>query len=426
MSDMRKYINTLNESFVPGINEASYEDGVIEILNRYPGAIDALKSGDFPEDPELMDELYNYFLNSDQMPYGTAKARDGNPEEWIWDQITQIVPMEGNADGWEAEPMRPYDEAVEGNSIYQGADEYADTVEPCCSGGDGDTPDEKFGTDEVYEEEVDEEWTPPLESGEESEDPVADEWWQNQFNETLERMKNLAGIRVVSEEEDSDEDEELDEGNKPDFLDVDGDGDKEEDMKDAIKDKKEVDEDKDEEVNEAAELARIKHLSGISEDSIYPDASHMNTEKKWDEMGNEAAGPHEKFGDDEIYDGEACPMAHNKHTDRPGEDKMPSAPFSHKMAEAAVAGKETFKHKGQTFKVRMNEERARALLEKKPSAGLSSKKKSATVKKAKAGGDIGKKGKNFKKVAAKAAKKYGSKESGKKVAAAAMWKNAKR
>lgn len=63
---------------------------------------------------------------------------------------------------------------------------------------------------------------------------------------------------------------------------------------------------------------------------------------------------------------------------------------------------------------------------KKPSSGLSKKKKSATVKKARKGGDIGKKGKNFGKVVAKAAKEYGSEEAGKKVAASAMWRNAKR
>jgi hypothetical protein len=58
---------------------------------------------------------------------------------------------------------------------------------------------------------------------------------------------------------------------------------------------------------------------------------------------------------------------------------------------------------------------------KKPSAGLSAEKKSAVVKKAKAGGDIGKPGKNFDKVAANA----GGGEKGKKIAAAAMWKNIK-
>ena len=58
---------------------------------------------------------------------------------------------------------------------------------------------------------------------------------------------------------------------------------------------------------------------------------------------------------------------------------------------------------------------------KKPSAGLTKKEKSATVKKAKAGKDIGKAGKGFAKVE-KAAKKGGAKDP-KAVAAAAMWKN---
>jgi len=63
---------------------------------------------------------------------------------------------------------------------------------------------------------------------------------------------------------------------------------------------------------------------------------------------------------------------------------------------------------------------------KKPSAGLTKKQKSGVVKKARKGEDIGKPGKHFKEVADKAAKKYGSKERGEKVAAAAMWKNIRR
>jgi len=59
---------------------------------------------------------------------------------------------------------------------------------------------------------------------------------------------------------------------------------------------------------------------------------------------------------------------------------------------------------------------------KKPSSGLTKKQKSAVSKKAKAGKDIGKKGKGFEKVA----KSAGGGEKGKKIAAAAMWKNIKR
>ena len=60
---------------------------------------------------------------------------------------------------------------------------------------------------------------------------------------------------------------------------------------------------------------------------------------------------------------------------------------------------------------------------KKPSAGLTKKQKSTIAKKAASGKDIGKKGKGFEKIAKKAAKKYGSKERGQAVAAAAMWKS---
>jgi hypothetical protein len=59
--------------------------------------------------------------------------------------------------------------------------------------------------------------------------------------------------------------------------------------------------------------------------------------------------------------------------------------------------------------------------ETKPSAGLSKAKKSAVVKDAKAGKDIGKPGKSFDKVA----KSAGGGEKGEKIAAAAMWKNMK-
>ena len=56
---------------------------------------------------------------------------------------------------------------------------------------------------------------------------------------------------------------------------------------------------------------------------------------------------------------------------------------------------------------------------KKPSSGMSKKARSAVVKKAVAGKDIGKKGKSFAKVAAAA----GGGVKGQRIAAAAMWRN---
>ena len=60
-----------------------------------------------------------------------------------------------------------------------------------------------------------------------------------------------------------------------------------------------------------------------------------------------------------------------------------------------------------------------ALFEKK----LSKEERSRIVKMAKKGKDLGKSGKNFEKIAKKAAKRYGSEEAGRRVAAAIMWKN---
>ena len=49
-------------------------------------------------------------------------------------------------------------------------------------------------------------------------------------------------------------------------------------------------------------------------------------------------------------------------------------------------------------------------------------KRNPSAKSARAGKDVGKRGKNFSKIESKAAKKYGSKEAGKRVAGAALAK----
>ena len=80
----------------------------------------------------------------------------------------------------------------------------------------------------------------------------------------------------------------------------------------------------------------------------------------------------------------------------------------------------------QAFAKKYGKTESVSTVKPKPSAGLSAATKSATVKKAGKGSDLGKPSKGFKAVADKAAKEYGSKEKGTKVAAAAMWKNVKR
>lgn len=63
----------------------------------YGKAVAFVKSGadsfNFPED--LYDALLNYYMENGEMPYGTAKARDGDPYEWLSDKLEQVL---GNAD----------------------------------------------------------------------------------------------------------------------------------------------------------------------------------------------------------------------------------------------------------------------------------------------------------------------------------------
>lgn len=161
---------------------------------------------------------------------------------------------------------------------------------------------------------------------------------------------------------------------KPDFADLDKDGDKKEPMK------------------KAAKEAKVKE--GF--DALAEPGDKMKTSK--------GVATKTKTG-----------LTHKSTKDYGGEeeakDEDDDAPKSKKTKTKESIDTEAFKSKFS----------AMVEAKKKPSAGLTKKEKSATVKKAKAGEDIGKAGKNFGKVA-KAAEKGGAKD-GEKVAAAAMWKN---
>ena len=64
-------------------------DQVRDILNKYPEAYaKILDDGEVNDNEKLYDELYEYFL--EDMPYGTAKARDGDPVEWITEHLDYL------------------------------------------------------------------------------------------------------------------------------------------------------------------------------------------------------------------------------------------------------------------------------------------------------------------------------------------------
>lgn len=48
-----------------------------------------IENDDF--DGDTYDKLFDYYCNSGEMPYGTAKARDGDPHQWIFDRLCERV-----------------------------------------------------------------------------------------------------------------------------------------------------------------------------------------------------------------------------------------------------------------------------------------------------------------------------------------------
>jgi len=179
---------------------------------------------------------------------------------------------------------------------------------------------------------------------------------------------------------------------KPDFLDMDKDSDKKEPMKKAVADKKK---------NPFAK--KVDEAKSKKAKKDYDKDGKIESEK------DEVIGSRRKAaGLDEA------------------KEKAPEGTYSSKRHEtdgqriARLAKEKRQAEKKERMKNDFNAEMEREGIEEgKPSAGLTKKEKSATVKDAKAGKDIGKPGKNFDKVA----KAAGGGEKGEKIAAAAMWKN---
>jgi len=68
-------------------------DQVRDILNKYPEAYaKILDDGEVNDNEKLYDELFEYFL--EDMPYGTQKARDGDPVEWITMRLEDLGLLE--------------------------------------------------------------------------------------------------------------------------------------------------------------------------------------------------------------------------------------------------------------------------------------------------------------------------------------------
>ena len=61
-------------------------DDIKKILDRHEITdVDDIGYGD-----DCYDDLYDYYANSGEMPYGVMKAREGTPDEWIIDRLCDM------------------------------------------------------------------------------------------------------------------------------------------------------------------------------------------------------------------------------------------------------------------------------------------------------------------------------------------------
>jgi len=70
------------------INEAT-EKKEIEKLIGAKALKNIIKNGIDPDD-DVFQKLFDYYADSGEMPYGTMKARDGDPDVWIADRLADL------------------------------------------------------------------------------------------------------------------------------------------------------------------------------------------------------------------------------------------------------------------------------------------------------------------------------------------------
>ena len=77
--------NILNINEVENIKQLLTKDELV-LIHRI-----AFGKDDLDDHEELYDKLFQYYVfETGQMPYGTAKARTGDPFDWITDRIGRI------------------------------------------------------------------------------------------------------------------------------------------------------------------------------------------------------------------------------------------------------------------------------------------------------------------------------------------------
>ena len=210
--------------------------------NLYAKLEKAMKLGDeIPDD--LYDNLFEYYL--DEMPYGTAKARTGDPMLWIKDKLDSVFPelAEGRygqqfaqmPSGQDIAPVQKPEGILSraGRAVVGGIGKAAGAVNKAIGHGSDEELLQQLANKKTMEEELSQ-LTKLAGMAESKKSPKADKDYDKDGKIESEKDEVIGSRRKAAG---------LDESKaKPDFLDVDKDGDKDEPMKKAVKDVEKVDE----------------------------------------------------------------------------------------------------------------------------------------------------------------------------------------
>jgi hypothetical protein len=81
------------------------------ILNRFKHEVKQFEAGEDIYGTDLYHALYDYYCDNGEMPYGTQKARDGDPAEWISNRLD--LELSNNAYGSDPANKEEADEAID-------------------------------------------------------------------------------------------------------------------------------------------------------------------------------------------------------------------------------------------------------------------------------------------------------------------------
>ena len=114
------------------LNEGLIVDPELEsILDQFADSFKQFKAGgDIDDNPEFYEALFNYYLDSGEMPYGVAKAREGDPVQWISNKLEREAGSMGAVVEAEDDEATPADQASADKNIIMQIRRQADYDKP--------------------------------------------------------------------------------------------------------------------------------------------------------------------------------------------------------------------------------------------------------------------------------------------------------